>query len=251
MRLLVHVEGPTEETFVRAVLCPHLVSQGYSSVTARLMGNARPRKRRSGGVSWQSVQQGILRHLKADRQAVATTMVDYYGMPQSRSRKWPSRIAANGLPFEQKATTIQNALARDIREHMGKDFDQSRFIPYVSMHEFEVLLFCDCQGFADSIEDPKIGSAMQEILDQFGNPEKINDSQKTPRQNASLTCSQPTTKWQWAPRRFKKSVWRTFAASAKTLPVGYLGLKLRQSANLLTWSGQGLGRGPKWSPLPR
>ena len=178
MRLLVHVEGLTEETFVNSVLCPHLVSQGYSSVAARLMGNAHYRNQRGGGVSWQSVQQAILRHLKEDRQAVATTMVDYYGMPQSSSRQWPGRIAANSLPFEQKATTIQNALARDIREHMETDFDQSRFIPYVSMHEFEALLFCDCQGFADSIEDPKIGSAMQEMLDQFGNPEKINDSQK-------------------------------------------------------------------------
>ena len=179
MRLLVHVEGQTEETFVNSVLCPHLVSQGYSSVAARLMGNARPRNRRGGGVSWLSVQQAILRHLKEDRQAVATTMVDYYGMPQSQSRQWPGRIAANNLPFEQKATTMQNALARDIREHMGTDFDQNRFIPYVSMHEFEALLFSDCRGFAGSIEHPEIGSAMQEVLDQFGNPEKIDDSQET------------------------------------------------------------------------
>ena len=42
-RLLVHVEGPTEETFVNNVLGPHLGCRGYSSVAARLMGNARPR----------------------------------------------------------------------------------------------------------------------------------------------------------------------------------------------------------------
>ncbi len=40
-RLLIHVEGETEETFVNEVLSPHLVSFGYQSVSARLIGNAR------------------------------------------------------------------------------------------------------------------------------------------------------------------------------------------------------------------
>ena len=35
MRLLVHVEGVTEETFVNNVLGPHLMEAGYTSVGAR------------------------------------------------------------------------------------------------------------------------------------------------------------------------------------------------------------------------
>ena len=62
---------------------------------------------------------------------------------------------------------------------MGSDFDQRRFIPYVSMHEFEALLFSDCQRFAESIKHPDAGSAMQKVLDHFGNPEKIDDSPAT------------------------------------------------------------------------
>ena len=120
MRLLVHVEGLTEETFVNSVLRPHLIRQGYSSVAARLMGNARRRSDRGGGRSWQqSVREGILRHLKQDRQAVATTMVDYYGMPQSRSGRWPGRVEAASQPFLQRAETIRNALAQDICEGKG------------------------------------------------------------------------------------------------------------------------------------
>ena len=179
MRLLVHVEGVTEETFVNNVLGPHLMCRGYSSVAARLMGDARPRSRRGGGLPWQSVRQGILRHLKQDRQAVATTMVDYYGMPQSGSRQWPGRVEAVSLPFEQKAGAIRNALAQDICEGMGSSFDPSRFIPYVSMHEFEALLFSDCMGFADSVGFPGVGDAMQGILDRFGSPEEIDDSWET------------------------------------------------------------------------
>ena len=34
-RLLVHVEGETEETFVDAALKPHLIRYGYTQVSAR------------------------------------------------------------------------------------------------------------------------------------------------------------------------------------------------------------------------
>ena len=179
-RLLVHVEGVTEESFVNDVLGPHLVGcRGYSSVVARLMGNARPKSHRGGGLSWQSVREGVLRHLKQDWQVIATTMVDYYGMPKSRSKQWPGRVEAASLPFVRKAETIQDALARDIQNDMGTDFNPSRFIPYVSMHEFEALLFSDCMGFADSVGSPEIGNAMQGILDKFGSPEEIDDSPET------------------------------------------------------------------------
>lgn len=47
-RLLVHVEGQTEEQFVNKLLAPHLQDHGYSSVSARLIGNARQRGKRGG-----------------------------------------------------------------------------------------------------------------------------------------------------------------------------------------------------------
>ena len=52
---------------------------------------------------------------------------------------------AGKLPFSRKAPTIQAALLEDITEAMGSNFNSSRFIPYVMMHEFEGLLFsCSC-----------------------------------------------------------------------------------------------------------
>ena len=39
-RLLVHVEGETEEMFVNEVLAPHLYRRGFSRVAARLLGSA-------------------------------------------------------------------------------------------------------------------------------------------------------------------------------------------------------------------
>ena len=86
-RLLVHVEGETEETFVKELLGPHLLTQGYLRVDPRLMGNARVRDRRGGIKPWPSARRDILNHLREDRTCAATTMVDYYGMPQPAYQK--------------------------------------------------------------------------------------------------------------------------------------------------------------------
>lgn len=112
MRLLVHVEGVTEEAFVNNVLHSHLVDQGYSSITARLLGARRHRNQRGGGISWQSVRKGILRHLKEDRQAVSTMMADYYGMPRSQSKGWPGRARVPSQPFARWLTRLEAAVQR-------------------------------------------------------------------------------------------------------------------------------------------
>ena len=174
MRLLVHVEGQTEETFVNLVLGTHLARVGYSVVGARLIGRAGARRHRGGAVPWRTVRDGILNHLKSDREAISTTMVDYYacrplgpGAPQRR--RSPRRRGRRSC----------KAVAEDVRQHMGGDFDGRRFIPYVSMHEFEALLFSDCQRFAESVGHPNLASEMKAILTQFSDPEAIDDSQAT------------------------------------------------------------------------
>lgn len=175
-RLLVHVEGETEETFVHEVLAPHLRNVGYTKVSARLIGNARQRDRRGGIRSWAAARRDILNHLKEDPGCLATTMVDYYGLPQTGERAWPGRQAAGNLPFPQKAATVQHALLADVRAGMGAGFDPARFVPYVMMHEFEGLLFSDCERFGEGIGRPDLATDFQAIRDAFSSPEEIDDS---------------------------------------------------------------------------
>jgi len=175
-RLLVHVEGETEETFVNEVLCPHLYHYGYEKVGARIVGNARQRDKRGGIRAWSSVLSDILKHLKEDSNAVITTMVDYYGLPQTGGRAWPGRFLAAAIAFEHKAKIVEDALLADVCREMGRNFDSSRFIPFVMMHEFEGLLFSDCSLFAKGIEKPDLAPKFQAIRNQFSNPEEINDS---------------------------------------------------------------------------
>jgi hypothetical protein len=178
-RLLVHVEGETEETFVNNLLCPYLASRGYDSVSARLLGNARPRFRRGGIKAWSAVQRDIVRHLREDRDCIATTMVDYYALPQAGDRAWPGRAQAAQLSVTLKARAVETALTADLSAEMGAGFSADRFVPFVVLHEFEGLLFSNCDAFARGIGRPELAESFQAIRDQFATPEEINDSPVT------------------------------------------------------------------------
>src|SRR5215831_12537704 len=171
-RLLVHVEGETEESFVNEILRPHLVGCGYHNVSARLLGNARQRTNRGGIKSWESVRLEIERHLKGDVGVMATTMVDYYALPDS----WPGRVKARSAAVGDKPGVIEGALRDDLARRMGAGFDKNRFVPFVTMHEFESLLFSNCSAFARGIGRSKLEGAFQKIRDQFESPEEMNCS---------------------------------------------------------------------------
>lgn len=178
-RLLIHVEGPTEETFVNEVLAPHLYGCGYTKVGARLVGNARQRDRRGGIRAWSAVRKDILHHLKEDSGCISTTMVDFYALPQSGDRAWPGRAQAAQLGFSEKSTSVENALLADICSEMNVGLEQCRFVPYVMMHEFEGLLFSDAEKLGQGIGRPDLSPRFKAIRDQFATPEEINDSPQT------------------------------------------------------------------------
>jgi len=175
-RLLVHVEGQTEEAFVNELLRDYLVQKGYESVSARIMGNARLRRRRGGIRAWPSARKDIINHLRQDRNCIATTMVDFYQLPQEGDGAWPGRAKATGLTVQQKASCVERALLKSVAEEMGPKFDLSRFVPFVVMYEFEGLLFSDCDGFGQGIGRPDLAPHFKAIRRRFPTPEDINDS---------------------------------------------------------------------------
>jgi hypothetical protein len=173
MRLLVHVEGQTEGQFVNEVLRDHLLAKGYRSVAAKVLGNTR----REGGIApWVEARRDIIGHLKEDVACIATTMVDYYGLPMQKGRAWPGREKAALLRSELRAACVEDAVRADIAAKLG---DARRFVPFVVMHEFEGLLFSDCAAFSRGIARPDLEADFQSIRNQFPTPEDINDSVTT------------------------------------------------------------------------
>jgi hypothetical protein len=175
-RLLIHVEGQTEEAFVNEVLRDHLVYQGFESVGARIVGNSRLKRRRGGIRPWPSVRKDIITHLRQDMECIATTMVDFYGLPKHGDGAWPGRAGATGQATQRKAWCVEKALLKNVVDAMGEKFDPKRFIPFVMMHEFEGLLFSDCAAFGRGIGQPKLEPRFRQVRDAFGTPEDINDS---------------------------------------------------------------------------
>ena len=167
-RLLLHVEGQTEESFVIEVLAPHLYSFGYTMVVPRPTGGIKP---------WPSAKRDILRYLKQDAGCIVSTMVDFYGLPQSGP--WPGRKNANNALYPEKAQTVEKALLAEVCLDMGTKFNPGRFIPYVMMHEFEAMLFSDCAAFSRGIARPTLAGQFQAIRKAFASPEEIDDSPLT------------------------------------------------------------------------
>ena len=63
-------------------------------------------------------------------------------------------------------------------DELFRDWDsERRFIPYVSMHEFEALLFSEPQKLAEQLNVSK--SKIDKILSDCGEPENIDDSPQT------------------------------------------------------------------------
>jgi hypothetical protein len=175
-RLLIHVEGQTEESFVNEVLRDYLVNLGYQSVSARIVGNARLRQRRGGIRPWPSVRKDIINHLREDSGCIATTMVDFYALPQHGDGAWPGRATASGTGAGLKASHVESALAKDLSSEVGSIFNPRRFVPFVVMHEFEGLLFSDCAAFCKGIGRRDLELQFQQIRNDFYTPEDINDS---------------------------------------------------------------------------
>jgi hypothetical protein len=175
-RLLVHVEGKTEEMFVKNLLSEHLIQHGYQRVSARIVGNSRLRERRGGIRAWEAVRRDILDHLAEDPGAIATTLVDFYALPQS----WPGRAEASGKRgASSKAEHLESALLADLVGSAGGRFNPRRFVPFVLMHEFEGLLFSHPENLASAIKRADLTAVFTEIRGRFETPEDINDSEHT------------------------------------------------------------------------
>ncbi len=69
-----------------------------------------------------------------------------------------------------------------IEEGFRKEINNSRFIPYIQLHEFEGLLFSDIEAIdyvMRPYQDRSQLDKLREIRSQFATPEDINDGLET------------------------------------------------------------------------
>jgi hypothetical protein len=168
-KILVLAEGPTEEKFIKEVLNPHLVSkklflQPVIVATKRVNTGG---KFKGGVPSYEKVRKEVLRLLADSSSPTVTTMLDFYGLPDS----FPGRSTPQGDTSIEKVHSVETAWSSDI--------NNSRFRPYLSLHEFEALLFVNPDEIARSFSRAELLKELQKIRGQFQTPEDINDNPDT------------------------------------------------------------------------
>lgn len=167
-KVFVLVEGQTEEGFVKNVLPkampPGLFLQPVIVATRRVNSGGTFK----GGVPSYPKVKGEIGRLLGDSSAVkVTTMLDYYALPIS----FPGRAAPAGVSCERKVQSVEDAWTQDI--------GSPRFRAYLSLHEFEALLFCDPAAIAEGFARPELTPELARIRSSFRTPEEINDNPNT------------------------------------------------------------------------
>ena len=166
-KVLILVEGQTEERFVKDVLQPHLWGIGVHpepkiATTKRVKHGIHFK----GGITDFKKVEGDLRRLLGDTDAaLITTMIDYYGLPDD----FPGKQGLSGRTSHERAKELEVAL--DLHFNAGP-----RFAAYLMIHEFEAFLFCRPAVLAEVMNAPSSHQQLQAIRNGFPSPEDINDN---------------------------------------------------------------------------
>jgi Domain of unknown function (DUF4276) len=167
IRVNVICEGKTEYTFVNKLLFPHFMPLGILVIPIDIGGANR----------YQKIKKDIVGLLNYEQDAYVTTMIDFYGMNQ----RFPQYEYESGLnkPSIEKVEAIELAIKNDILSEAT--VHNTKFMPYVQLHEFEALLFSEPETLQDwlSIERKIPANSFSNIRNAFDTPEDINDSPQT------------------------------------------------------------------------
>ncbi|MBL8290533.1 MAG: DUF4276 family protein [Bryobacterales bacterium] len=169
-RIYVIVEGATEESFVKGPLAEALWPHNVSLVPIILGVPGH----RGGRTSYARMQKDLLKQLKQDSKAYCSTMIDFYGLGPG----FPGG-PLDGLPPIRQVEKIEQGIKDDICDLIPKHRPDERLIPYLSLHEFESLLFSDPGGFARALNQPSLAPGLSAVRSGFSTPEDINDSPNT------------------------------------------------------------------------
>ena len=168
-RLYITVEGQTERSFAKATLTPHLA--GYEiEVKPRVVLTNRKLGARGGILNFSKVEGDLRRLMSEDLSPEArfTTMLDFYALPH----EFPGWAAAQSaaLPIDR---------VKSLEQSLRAQFSDPRFHPYIQLHEFEALLYCDLREL--QIRIPHSEKGIQDLRHEVASlhPEDINEGAST------------------------------------------------------------------------
>jgi hypothetical protein len=178
-KILILVEGQTEENFIKKIIKPYLKNRGIEIIPILSpTGINESGLNCRGGLPGYEGFKKLLRNLLDDSAAgLVTTMIDYYGLPGG----FPAAGSVQGNTSLEKVKEIESLIYKDIEKLCKKNWKKAeKFFPYLSLHEFETLLFVSTQHTARAFPDNKrLKKALDKIMEEFRNPEEINQGKTT------------------------------------------------------------------------
>lgn len=180
IRINIVSEGQTELRFVKSCLNKYFA--GNPVLDSRCILTSTDSKlnyeHRGGLSTYAQAKNDILNWLKEDRRAYVSTMFDFFRLPvnfpdYNRAMKCQDHLDSIRI--------LEAAMQADITAELPFENVEKRFIPYIQLHEFEALLFCDISVLKyDYLEAHEIAS-IDRLYDETKDipPEEINHGEKT------------------------------------------------------------------------
>jgi len=165
IRVHVFVEGQSEQAFVSNPLAEYLWTKGVL-VNPILLG---------GRTAYARVRGDLVRKLKEDQSAFCATMIDFYGL----GKGYPGFDENSTLPGAEQVERIEDSIKAEVCAMFRALRADQRLIPYLSLHEFEALLFSDVREFAGAMDKATLVPELQKILDEYACPEAIDNGKET------------------------------------------------------------------------
>ena len=166
-KVLILVEGQAEETFVRDVLAPYLLGKSVY-VFAKLATTKRVKSGpdfKGGIVSYGKVKNDIVRLLHDTSAVMVTTMIDFYGLPED----FPGRKKMPRGSCYKRVAYLEHELQKDINHH--------KFLPYLTLHEFEAMAFVSPDRIANAFPGTNVIGKLRAIRSEFQSPEEIDEEE--------------------------------------------------------------------------
>lgn len=168
IRLLILVEGQSEEKFVKQVLAPHLLPEiGATPIILKTRRDADGTTFHGGVTGWVKIRRELQRLLGSGN-AYVSTLLDFYGLPDD----FPGLHAAVQSLAQEKVAALQESFA----EAMG---NPPRFIPFLALHEFEAWLFSAPEIVGEHFGRDDLPQKLAAIVRECGEAEAINHGKDT------------------------------------------------------------------------
>ena len=176
LSVIVVVEGPTEQRFIKEVLSPYWGNRGIyiePAVVRTKFDKHLGRLYKGGDIRFERDKIFIGNLLKERSDTIVASFFDYYGL-----KEWPSLGTINENHTPREIADILNQAAKvAILQDYPETLPQKRYFPFIAVHEFETLLYSNPMILAKNLHiDQKL---IDDVLNDFGSPEGINKSPET------------------------------------------------------------------------